>query len=200
MEERPNNSENRTSQNPAVEESHNRKTKKTEGSSEVSKPKIGDSRPAPDSTEPQSSTRKKRKRRRGRSDSRSPKHDQAISLELDDETLKKRRGRERKGKAVGRYTMVVHVEGNVTQIAMLEGRSLIEFYVSRPSDDVSEIHGNIYMGRVENVLPGMEAAFVDIGTPKNAVLYQSDLISNSSTKANQAVRIEDAIKNKETIL
>ena len=56
------------------------------------------------------------------------------------------------------------------------------------------------MGRVENVLPGMEAAFVDIGTPKNAVLYQSDLISNSSTKANQAVRIEDAIKNKETIL
>ena len=96
--------------------------------------------------------------------------------------------------------MVVHVEGNVTQIAMLEGRSLIEFYVSRPSDDVSEIHGNIYMGRVENVLPGMEAAFVDIGPPKNAVLYQSDLISNSSTKANQAVRIEDAIKNKETIL
>ena len=200
MEERPNNSENRTSQNPAVEESLNRKTKETEGSSEISRPKIGDSRPAPDSTEPQSSTRKKRKRRRGRSDSRSPKPDQAISLELDDETLKKRRGRERKGKAVGRYTMVVHVEGNVTQIAMLEGRSLIEFYVSRPSDDVSEIHGNIYMGRVENVLPGMEAAFVDIGTPKNAVLYQSDLISNSSTKSNQAVRIEDAIKNKETIL
>ena len=119
MEERPNNSENRTTQNPAVEESLNRKTKETEGSSEISRPKIGDSRPAPDSTEPQSSTRKKRKRRRGRSDSRSPRPDQAISLELDDEILKKRRGRERKGKAVGRYTMVVHVEGNVTQIAML---------------------------------------------------------------------------------
>ena len=97
MEERPNtdNSGNEISQNPAVEESHNRKTKKTEVPYEVSKPKIGDSRPAPDSTEPQSSTRKKRKRRRGRSDSRSPKHEQAISLELDDETLKKRRGRER---------------------------------------------------------------------------------------------------------
>ena len=49
---------------------------------------------------------------------------------------------------------------------MLEGRSLIEHYVSRPSDDVSEIHGNIYLGKVQNVLPGMEAAFVDIGTPK----------------------------------
>jgi ribonuclease E len=58
---------------------------------------------------------------------------------------------------------------------MLEGRSLIEHYVSRPSDDVSEIHGNIYLGRVQNVLPGMEAAFVDIGTPKNAVLYRGDV-------------------------
>ena len=62
-----------------------------------------------------------------------------------------------------------------TQIAVLEGRSLIEHYVSRPSDDVSQIHGNIYLGRVQNVLPGMEAAFVDIGTPKNAVLYRGDV-------------------------
>ncbi|MBC95404.1 cytoplasmic axial filament protein [bacterium] len=96
--------------------------------------------------------------------------------------------------------MVVHVEDNVTQIAMLEGRSLIEFYVSRPADDISEIHGNIYMGRVENVLPGMEAAFVDIGTPKNAVLYQSDLIKNASSKSNETIRIEEALKNKESIL
>ena len=61
-----------------------------------------------------------------------------------------------------------------TQIAVLEGRSLIEHYVSRPADDISQIHGNIYLGRVQNVLPGMEAAFVDIGTPKNAVLYRGD--------------------------
>ena len=83
---------------------------------------------------------------------------------------------------------------------MLEGRSLIEFYVSRPADDISEIHGNIYLGRVENVLPGMEAAFVDIGTPKNAVLYQSDLIKNASSKSNETIRIEEALKNKESIL
>ena len=62
-----------------------------------------------------------------------------------------------------------------TQIAVLEGRSLIEHYVRRPADDVSQIHGNIYLGRVQNVLPGMEAAFVDIGTPKNAVLYRGDV-------------------------
>ena len=58
---------------------------------------------------------------------------------------------------------------------MLEGRNLIEHYVSRPADDISQIHGNIYLGRVQNVLPGMEAAFVDIGTPKNAVLYRGDV-------------------------
>jgi ribonuclease E len=58
---------------------------------------------------------------------------------------------------------------------VLEGRSLIEHYVSRPADDATQIHGNIYLGRVQNVLPGMEAAFVDIGTPKNAVLYRGDV-------------------------
>jgi ribonuclease E len=95
--------------------------------------------------------------------------------EVDDETLEKRRGRERKGRPVGRYLMLVHVQPNATQIAVLEGRSLIEHYVSRPADDATQIDGNIYLGRVQNVLPGMEAAFVDIGTPKNAVLYRGDV-------------------------
>ncbi len=71
--------------------------------------------------------------------------------------------------------MLVHVQPNATQIAVLEGRSLIEHYVSRPADDAIQIDGNIYLGRVQNVLPGMEAAFVDIGTPKNAVLYRGDV-------------------------
>jgi ribonuclease E len=44
-----------------------------------------------------------------------------------------------------------------------------------PADQATEIDGNIYLGRVQNVLPGMEAAFVDIGTPKNAVVYRGDL-------------------------
>ena len=137
------------------------------------KPKIGDSRPAPDSKKAsqktnESGNRRRRKRRKAKGPNNNPNSpvSGAISderVELDAETLKKRRGRERKGKAVGRYTMVVHVDDGVTQIATLEGRSLIEFFVSRPSDDVTEIHGNIYMGKVENVLPGMEAAFVDIG-------------------------------------
>ncbi len=71
--------------------------------------------------------------------------------------------------------MCVQAREGLTQVAVLEGRSLIEHYVSRPADDVSQIHGNIYLGRVQNVLPGMEAAFVDIATPKNAVLYRGDV-------------------------
>ncbi len=71
--------------------------------------------------------------------------------------------------------MCVHVRPNATQVAVLEGRSLIEHYLSRPQDDETLIDGNIYFGRVQNVLPGMEAAFVDIGTPKNAVLYRGDV-------------------------
>jgi ribonuclease E len=101
----------------------------------------------------------------------------ALPLEplADPRSPERARGRERKGRPVGRYLMCVQVREHATQIAVLEGRSLIEHYVSRPQDDASQIDGNIYLGRVQNVLPGMEAAFVDIGTPKNAVLYRGDL-------------------------
>jgi len=84
-------------------------------------------------------------------------------------------GREHRSRPLGRYLMAVHVSPTATQIAVLEGRALIEHYVSRPADDATQVDGNIYLGRVQNVLPGMEAAFVDIGTPKNAVLYRGDL-------------------------
>ncbi|MGH3851222.1 MAG: ribonuclease E/G, partial [Pseudonocardiaceae bacterium] len=76
---------------------------------------------------------------------------------------------------MGRYLMCVQVRPGITQIAVLEGRSLISHFVSRATDDTQQIDGNLYLGRVQNVLPGMEAAFIDIGTPKNAVLYASDL-------------------------
>src|SRR5690606_32669079 len=80
-------------------------------------------------------------------------------VDLDAAGRGRRRGRARKGRPVGRYLMCVHVDpGVATQIAVLEGRVLTEHYVSRPSDDVSQIHGNVYLGRVQNVLPGMEAA------------------------------------------
>ncbi|HUB70711.1 MAG TPA: Rne/Rng family ribonuclease [Acidimicrobiales bacterium] len=91
------------------------------------------------------------------------------------EASSRRTSGDRRNRPLGRYLMVVHVGPTATQIAVLEGRTLIEHYVSRPADDATQIDGNIYLGRVQNVLPGMEAAFVDIGTPKNAVLYRGDL-------------------------
>jgi ribonuclease E len=123
-------------------------------------------------------------------------------VDLDEATLSARRGRERKGRPVGRYLMAVHVQPSATQIAVLEGKALIEHYVSRPADDVSQIHGNIYLGKVQNVLPGMEAAFVDIGTPKNAVLYRGDTRYDPEDLDAKGAnpRIEEILKARQTIL
>jgi ribonuclease E len=149
------------------------------------KPKIGDTRPAPPPPPPLVAAggpvgRRRRRPARGRGPvAPAVRPVEAVLVDspadVDEETLERRRGRERKGRPVGRYLMVVHSRPGVTQIAVLEGRSLIEHYVSRPADDATQIDGNIYLGRVQNVLPGMEAAFVDIGTPKNAVLYRGDV-------------------------
>ena len=102
--------------------------------------------------------------------------DRSEALDSMPTTLERRRGRERNGRPVGRYLMAVQVRPGVDPDRRARrpqpDRAL---RVSRPADDVSQIHGNIYLGRVQNVLPGMEAAFVDIGTPKNAVLYRGDV-------------------------
>jgi ribonuclease E len=123
------------------------------------------------------------------------------ALDIDDDVLERRRGQERKGRPVGRYLMTVTVSPTATQIAVLEGRKLIEHYVSRPTDDEFQIHGNIYLGRVQNVLPGMEAAFVDIGTPKNAVLYRGDVQYDAEDiEGKGQPRIEQILSARQAIL
>jgi ribonuclease E len=119
---------------------------------------------------------------------------------------RRRGGRDRKGRSVGRYLMCVHVQPGLAQIAMLEGRSLVEHYVSRAADETTQIDGNIYRGRVQNVLPGMEAAFVDIGIPKNAVLYRGDVrydvddVDGSGQGQKAQPRIEQVLRAGQTIL
>jgi len=116
---------------------------------------------------------------------------------------RRRSGRERRGRPVGRYLMCVHVRPHATQIAVLEGRTLVEHFVSRVADDTTQIDGNIYRGRVQNVLPGMEAAFVDIGTPKNAVLYRGDVRYDRDeleSPAGASPRIEQMLRPGQTIL
>jgi ribonuclease E len=117
---------------------------------------------------------------------------------------RRRSGRDRKGKSVGRYLVCVSVRPHATQIAMLEGRTLVEHYVSRAADETTQIDGNIYWGRVQNVLPGMEAAFIDIGVPKNAVLYRGDVRYDKDDveggAASSTARIEDVLRPGQSIL
>ena len=141
----------------------------------------------------------KGKKRRGGRGGRSEQ-----GAELDPALLEQRKGRERNGKPIGRYFMCVQVRAGMTQVAVLEGRNLIEHYVSRPADDISQIHGNIYLGKVQNVLPGMEAAFVDIATPKNAVLYRGDLQYDAEDLENttkpENLRIEQILKPRQLMV
>ena len=142
----------------------------------------------------------KKKRRRG---VKGPKPvNDGLEVDLDADTIERRRGRERNGRPIGRYLMAVQVRPTLTQVAVLEGRNLIEHYVSRPADDVSQIHGNIYLGKVQNVLPGMEAAFVDIGTPKNAVLYRGDVQYDPEDIVEKSgqMRIEQMLRPKQLVL
>jgi hypothetical protein len=74
---------------------------------------------------------------------------------------------------VGRRQMLVRSAGSQTQIVVLEGPVLVEHYVARP--DRTSMVGNIYLAKVRNVLPGMEASFLDFGASKNGVLYASDV-------------------------
>jgi ribonuclease E len=93
--------------------------------------------------------------------------------------------------------MLVSVGAERSQIAILEGRELVEHYVAQSQE--RSIVGNIYVGRVQNVLPGMEAAFLDIGEAKNAVLYVGE-VSYEEEVEGPAPRIETLLKSGQAVL
>jgi len=86
-----------------------------------------------------------------------------------------------------RKQMLVRVRPHQTQIVVLEGPVLVEHYVAR--SDRESLLGNVYLGRVRNVLPGMEAAFIDFGSTKNGVLYAGDLQGGGTAR----IRIEEVL-------
>ena len=94
--------------------------------------------------------------------------------------------------------MLVTVGNDRTQVAVLEERTLVEHYVTR-KQDVSYV-GNIYVGRVQNVLPGMEAAFVDIGKGRNGVLYAGEVNYDEADLDGELPRIEEQLKAGQTVL
>lgn len=94
--------------------------------------------------------------------------------------------------------MVVRQRGELTQIGVLEDGVLAEHYVSRSQS--SSMVGNVYLGRVQNVLPSMEAAFVDIGRGRNAVLYAGEVNWDAAGLEGQPKRIELALKTGDSVL
>src|SRR5215472_482593 len=94
--------------------------------------------------------------------------------------------------------MVVRQRGDWTQIAVLEDGVLVEHYVDRGSHQ--SLVGNVYLGKVQNVLPSMEAAFVDIGKGRNAVLYAGEVNFDASGLEGESKRIESALKSGQSVL
>jgi ribonuclease E len=147
-------------------------------------------RPVPLITEPQrikGSTRleaKKQRRRDGRDAGR------RRPVVTESEFLARR-------EAVDRV-MVVRSATDRIQIAVLEDGVLVEHYVAKAAD--MSLIGNVYLGRVQNVLPSMEAAFVDIGRGRNAVLYSGEVDWDSVETGNQPRRIELALKAGDQVL
>ena len=74
--------------------------------------------------------------------------------------------------------MLIKIKNKEAFIAMTNDRQLIEVFL--PRQDHQNLFGNIYLGKVENVLPGMQAAFINIGLEKNSFLYVEDALAPSS--------------------
>lgn len=94
--------------------------------------------------------------------------------------------------------MAVRQRGDRTQIAVLEDGVLVEHYVTRSSSGA--MAGNVYLGKVQNVLPSMEAAFVDVGRGRNAVLYAGEVNWDTAGLEGRARSIEQALKSGDSVL
>ena len=133
------------------------------------------------------STRLEAKRQRRR-DSRSGGRRRTVITEA--EFLARRESVDRK--------MLVRQRDQRIQIAVLEDGVLAEHFVSHTTQD--SMIGNVYVGKVQNVLPSMEAAFVDIGRGRNAVLYAGEVDWDAAQLEGRAKKIENALKSGDTVL
>ncbi|GAA4551218.1 Rne/Rng family ribonuclease [Amycolatopsis samaneae] len=95
-------------------------------------------------------------------------------------------------------TMVVAEKGESTQIGVLEDGVLVEHFVTQSGS--GSIVGNVYLGRVQNVLPSMEAAFIDIGRGRNAVLYAGEVDWDAAGLEGKARKIEQALSTGDSVL
>ncbi|GAA2381258.1 hypothetical protein Cme02nite_51740 [Catellatospora methionotrophica] len=94
--------------------------------------------------------------------------------------------------------MVIRENPDRTQIAVMEDGVLVEHYVTRAA--TATMVGNVYLGKVQNVLPSMEAAFVDLGRGRNAVLYAGEVNWDAAGLEGRARSIEQALKSGDSVL
>lgn len=155
----------------------------------------------------------RRRRRRPRS---SETASDEVSIPKGSTRLEAKRQRRREGREAGRRRhsiteseylarresvkreMLIREQDGLNQIAVLEDDVLVEHYVARHTQ-VSMV-GNVYLGRVQNVLPSMEAAFVDIGKGRNAVLYAGEVNWEAAGLEGKPRRIEQALKSGDTVV
>src|SRR5699024_12690231 len=104
----------------------------------------------------------------------------------------------RAGRKSVKRSIVVRERAGRTQIADLEDDVLVEHYVAQKSQ--TSVVGNVYLGKVQNVLPSMEAAFVDVGKGRNAVLYAGEVNWDAVGMEGQPRRIELALKSGDPVL
>ena len=173
-----------------------------------------------DASDEEDSSSRRRRRRRARSSSSSAEEsadpaDQVQALK-GSTRLEAKKMRRREGRREGRRrhsiseseflarresverTMVIRDQDGLDQIAILEDGLLVEHYVARRTQ--SSMVGNIYLGRVQNVLPSMEAAFVDVGRGRNAVLYAGEVNWDAVGLEGKPRRIESALKSGDPVL
>ncbi len=94
--------------------------------------------------------------------------------------------------------MAVRQRGDLAQVALLEDGILVEHFVSQTGSD--SMIGSVFLGKVQNVLPSMEAAFCDIGRGRNAVIYAGEVNWDAAGLNGKARRIETALSSGDTIL
>ncbi|WP_143652587.1 Rne/Rng family ribonuclease, partial [Streptomyces sp. 13-12-16] len=128
---------------------------------------------------------KKQRRREGREQGR-----RRVPIITEAEFLARREAVER--------VMVVRQHGDRTQIGVLEDDVLVEHYVNK--EQATSYVGNVYLGKVQNVLPSMEAAFIDIGKGRNAVLYAGEVNFEALGMSGGPRRIESALKSGQSVL
>ncbi|WP_297739559.1 Rne/Rng family ribonuclease [uncultured Tessaracoccus sp.] len=169
-----------------------------------------------DNGEHATSRRRRRRRRRGGGGSSDSGDDEVTGIE-GSTRMEAKRQRRKESRAAGRRRapilseaeflarresvnrkLVVRQGEEYTQLAVLEDDILVEHYVDRPS--ASSLIGNIYLGKIQNVLPSMEAAFIDIGRGRNAVLYAGEVDWESFGVTGEDRKVENVLKSGQTIV